>query len=65
MAKTASEVAAALDPPCADREAALWADAHRARPAAVGPCVHLRAIIEFSNHCRQDCLYCGLRCSNS
>ncbi len=44
---------------------ALWADAHCARVAAVGPCVHLRAIIEFSNYCRQDCLYCGLRCSNA
>ncbi len=65
MEKTASEIAAALDPLGADRVTALWAEAHRARPAAVGPCVHLRAIIEFSNHCRQDCLYCGLRCSNS
>lgn len=27
--------------------------------------VHLRGIIEFSNYCRQDCLYCGLRRSNA
>jgi biotin synthase len=26
-------------------------------------CVH--GILEFSNHCRNDCLYCGLRKSNS
>jgi len=26
-------------------------------------CVH--GIIEFSNYCRSDCLYCGIRCSNS
>ena len=65
MAKTESEVAAALDPFDPDREMALWADAHCARVAAVGPCVHLRAIIEFSNYCRQDCLYCGLRRSNA
>jgi biotin synthase len=32
---------------------------------AVGHCVHLRAIVEFSNYCRQDCLYCGLRRSNA
>lgn len=25
-------------------------------------CVH--GIIEFSNYCRNDCLYCGIRCSN-
>ncbi len=27
--------------------------------------VFLRGIVEFSNFCRQDCLYCGLRASNS
>lgn len=26
--------------------------------------VHLRGIIEFSNFCRRDCFYCGLRKSN-
>lgn len=26
-------------------------------------CVH--GIIEFSNYCRNDCLYCGIRCGNS
>ncbi len=26
--------------------------------------VHIRAIIEFSNYCKKDCLYCGLRKSN-
>ncbi len=27
--------------------------------------IHLRGIIEFSNYCRQDCYYCGLRLENS
>jgi biotin synthase len=27
--------------------------------------VFLRAIVEFSNHCRQNCLYCGLRRDNA
>lgn len=27
--------------------------------------VYLRGLIEFSNICRQDCLYCGIRASNS
>jgi len=27
--------------------------------------VFLRAIVEFSNHCSQNCLYCGLRRDNS
>ncbi|CAL5997301.1 FeFe-hydrogenase_assembly protein HydE [Hexamita inflata] len=32
--------------------------------ANVGEMVHLRAIIEFSNVCEADCLYCGIRKSN-
>lgn len=26
--------------------------------------VYLRGLIEFSNYCKNDCLYCGIRCSN-
>ncbi|MFI3205847.1 MAG: [FeFe] hydrogenase H-cluster radical SAM maturase HydE [Clostridia bacterium] len=29
-----------------------------------GNVVNIRAIIEFSNHCRADCKYCGLNCHN-
>ncbi|HEY3316409.1 MAG TPA: [FeFe] hydrogenase H-cluster radical SAM maturase HydE [Bacillota bacterium] len=35
------------------------ADAVRRRH--LGDDVHLRGVIEFSNHCRCNCLYCGLR----
>ena len=38
--------------------------ADRTRKANVGDEVHLRGICEFSNFCRRDCLYCGLRKSN-
>ena len=34
------------------------------RREAVGDIVHLRAIIEFSNHCFRNCAYCGLNCKN-
>jgi biotin synthase len=40
---------------------ALYAAADRMRATTVGDEVHLRALIEFSNHCRRNCLYCGLR----
>jgi len=40
----------------------LRADAVRRR--FVGDAIHLRGLIEFSNHCRRDCVYCGLRRSN-
>ncbi len=42
----------------------LFQAADRIREEFVGKSVHLRAIIEFSNFCRQNCLYCGLRRDN-
>ena len=27
--------------------------------------VYLRGLIEFTNYCKNDCYYCGIRCSNS
>lgn len=38
--------------------------ADRVRAAYVGDGVHLRGLIEFSNICRQNCMYCGLRRDN-
>ena len=48
----------------ADECGRLYALADRVRRKHVGDGIHLRAIIEFSNFCRNDCLYCGLRRSN-
>lgn len=42
----------------------LFCRADRARKEQVGDEVYLRGLIEFSNHCGRDCLYCGLRASN-
>lgn len=42
----------------------LFAAADRVRHRYVGDEVHLRGLIEFSNICRQNCLYCGLRRDN-
>jgi biotin synthase len=39
----------------------LWAEADRVRRANVGDEVHLRGLIEISNHCIRRCAYCGLR----
>ncbi|MDO5100073.1 MAG: [FeFe] hydrogenase H-cluster radical SAM maturase HydE [Eubacteriales bacterium] len=33
--------------------------------AGYGRAVYVRGLIEFSNVCRQDCYYCGIRASNS
>ncbi len=42
----------------------LFSKADRLRKRHCGQGVHLRGLIEFSNYCRRDCLYCGLRKSN-
>jgi biotin synthase len=42
----------------------LWARADQARQDHVGDEVHLRGLIEFSNHCERACGYCGLRAGN-
>ena len=42
----------------------LLAAANDLRSKTVGREVHLRGLIEFSNYCHKDCLYCGLRRDN-
>ena len=42
----------------------VYASADQVRQAAVGSDVHLRGLIEFSNICRNNCLYCGIRRGN-
>ncbi len=42
----------------------LWAAANEVRRRHVGDEVHLRGLIEISNHCVRACGYCGLRATN-
>lgn len=42
----------------------LFARANAVRHDFVGDEIHLRALIEFSNICRNNCLYCGIRKDN-
>lgn len=39
----------------------LWRRADRVRRVQVGDEVHLRGLVELSNHCRRQCTYCGVR----
>jgi biotin synthase len=48
-----------------DEKMRLFNLADQMRHNYVGDGVHLRGIIEFSNHCRQNCLYCGIRRENA
>jgi biotin synthase len=44
---------------------ALWATADAVRRQNVGAVVHLRGLVEISNHCVRCCTYCGLRAANT
>jgi len=44
-----------------ERLEALWTRADAVRRQNVGDEVHLRGLIEISNHCVRQCAYCGLR----
>lgn len=43
----------------------LFALAREERHAHYGHDVYIRGLIEFTNYCKNDCLYCGIRKSNS
>jgi biotin synthase len=42
----------------------LWRRADETRRQHVGDAVHLRGLVEISNHCVRRCAYCGLRAGN-
>ncbi len=42
----------------------LFLAADKTRKKYVGDEIHLRGLIEFSNICRQNCFYCGIRYEN-
>ena len=39
----------------------LWKQADSVRKQTVGDAIHLRGLVELSNICRRNCLYCGIR----
>jgi biotin synthase len=42
----------------------LWGAADETRERYVGDAVHLRGLVEISNHCARGCTYCGIRAAN-
>lgn len=44
---------------------ALYKRAYAVKVDLLGKKVNLRGLIEFSNQCRKNCLYCGIRSGNS
>ena len=47
-----------------DDEELLYKNAREVREEHYGKDVYIRGLIEFTNYCRRDCLYCGIRASN-
>ena len=47
-----------------ERAQALYAQAYRVKKETVGESVYLRGLVEISNICRKNCLYCGIRRDN-
>ncbi|WP_017415176.1 [FeFe] hydrogenase H-cluster radical SAM maturase HydE [Clostridium tunisiense] len=60
---TKEEIVSLLNSNEYDKE--LFEAADRVRKQYVGDEVHLRGLIEFTNICKRNCLYCGLRAQNS
>ena len=56
------EIVSLLTAPAPD---ALFAAADEVRKQFVGDGVYLRGLIEFSNYCKNNCLYCGIRAGNT
>lgn len=44
---------------------ALIKKAYSVKASAIGTKVYLRGLIEFSNQCRKNCYYCGIRSGNT
>ena len=61
----AADLQALLDLDNPSDIAALHAAAYEVKLAQVGGICHFRGIVEFSNICSKDCLYCGIRRSNT
>ena len=45
-------------------EEELFASARKVAQENFGKEIYLRGLIEFTNYCKNDCFYCGIRCSN-
>ena len=58
-------IEALLSPPDAECEQKLFDTALKLKRELFGNLVNLRGLIEFSNICSCDCLYCGIRKSNT
>ena len=62
---TKEALAAWLAETDSDRIGHLMYSAETVKRESIGDAVHLRGLIELSNICVKNCLYCGIRCANA
>ena len=55
------EIIGYLQEESADVVKGLFDSAYRTKLETVGEKVYLRGLVEISNICRKNCLYCGIR----
>ena len=58
------ELSVLLDGHTPERQEILAQKALSLRQQHYGDRICIRGLIEFTNYCRNDCFYCGIRCSN-
>lgn len=61
---TAKEYKSLLENAGRQGEIRLQEEAQKASIASFGRKIYIRGLIEISNHCRNNCYYCGLRAGN-
>ncbi len=61
---TRNDIIAKLSLTATSEVDALLAEAYSLKLRTIGSKVYLRGLIEFSNICRKNCYYCGIRCEN-
>lgn len=59
------ELAGLLAPGSDEKDQLLFSRAYATKIKNLGPRLHLRFLLELSNVCSRDCLYCGIRRSNN
>ncbi len=60
-----AEMAGLIDSNCPELRDYAKVKARAIGDRKYGKNIYIRGLIEFTNYCKNDCYYCGIRCSNA
>ena len=60
-----AEMAVLIDANCPELRDYAKVKARAIGDKQFGRTIYIRGLIEFTNYCKNDCYYCGIRCSNA